>query len=802
MTAQIPGQLAILFALACNVVAGLAFFMVARGQRSYERLASLGYHLFAIFTGVAVVWLYYLFFSHNYAFKYVYEYCDRSQPLEYIISGFWGGQEGTYLLWLFMNALFGYIIITRGGQYKYWAMTIFSVINLFFLFILVKLSPFALLPVAQPDGLGLNPLLRDPWMVIHPPIVFVGYAMSAVPFVIAMAALIINDYSGWLKRAFPWVAITALALAGGNILGGFWAYKTLGWGGFWAWDPVENSSFIPWVISLALLHGMIIERRSGALRKTNLLLASFVFLLVVYGTFLTRSGVLADFSVHSFTDLGINNLLIAFMVVSVLITLVIFLPRMRKVPSTPLNYSYFGREFSTFTGMAMLVLFGLVVLFWTSLPLLTNLVGAEPRAANPETYNGFALPLATIMAFLLTIAPFVQFSEFKLQNWSRKLLLVAGAAAVIGFGLFVAVLKADLLFAVIFTIVVTGVGLYLFKKELLKSLIPSLAVFAVTLGVSIALGVTDYLYLLFFATALMAATSNAIHLASFVPDRWKLMGGQLTHFGFGLMLVGILASAAFTSNQKIVIPKGESRDAYERSITYNGMENEITHPNNELKLLIAHNGDTKEARPQLYFSERMQGTMRRPYVDRTLTADYYMAPETIEEGNDQEALVIGKGESRRVGDMVITFKGYSMGQHGAETTGGMMVAAELEIAHDGTTSTASPAVEHSQDAAGETIRTQRPDSILFHGSTYPIHLDRIMADQGAVAIAIPGLIERSPEQLVLDVSKKPLINFVWIGAILIMLGSLITFLRRRDEMYSRQVAEQAQTETAVQPTRS
>ena len=114
MTAQIPGQLAILFALACNVIAGLAFFMVARGNRSFERLASLGYHLFTLCTGAAVVWLYYLFFSHNYAFKYVYEYCDRSQPLEYIISGFWGGQEGTYLLWLFLNALFGYIIITRG----------------------------------------------------------------------------------------------------------------------------------------------------------------------------------------------------------------------------------------------------------------------------------------------------------------------------------------------------------------------------------------------------------------------------------------------------------------------------------------------------------------------------------------------------------------------------------------------------------------------------------------------------------------------------------------------------------------
>lgn len=802
MTAQIPGQLAILFALACNVIAGLAFFMVARGNRSFERLASLGYHLFTLCTGAAVVWLYYLFFSHNYAFKYVYEYCDRSQPLAYIISGFWGGQEGTYLLWLFLNALFGYIIITRGGQYKYWAMSIFSVINLFFLMILIKLSPFALLPVAQADGLGLNPLLRDPWMVIHPPVVFLGYAMAAVPFVIAMAALITNDFSGWLKRAFPWVAVTALALAAGNILGGFWAYKTLGWGGFWAWDPVENSSFIPWVVSLSLLHGMIIERRSGALRRSNLLLASFVFLLVVYGTFLTRSGVLADFSVHSFTDLGINNLLIGFMAVSVIMTLAIFLPKMRKVPTAPMNYNYFGREFSLFAGLAMLLLFGLVVLFWTSLPLLTKLIGAEPRAANPETYNGFALPLATLMAYLLAVAPFVQFSDHKLANWSRKLMIVALAGAVVGFGLFTGLLKADILFAVIFTMVVTGIGIYLFRTELLKTLIPALAVFVGTIAVAVAVGVTDYLYLLFFATAMMAATSNVIHLAGFFPDRWRLMGGQLTHFGFGLMLVGILASAAFTTSQKVVIPKGESRDAYERSISYNGMQNEMTHPNNELKLLIAHDGDSKEARPQLYFSERMQGTMRRPYIDRTLIADFYMAPEQIQQGNEEEGLVLTKGETRQVGDISITFKGYSMGQHGAQMEGGMMVAAQLEITNSGTTTLVEPAVEHSQNAAGETVRTPRPDSITVNGKSYVVQVERILADQGAVAIAIPGLVDKSPEKLVLDISKKPLINFVWVGAVLIMFGSLITFLRRRAEMYARKDEQVEQRSALVEPTRT
>jgi cytochrome c-type biogenesis protein CcmF len=295
MAPNLPGDLLIFLAFGFNIVAGVAYLLSARGRQSFDNLARTSYHLFTILIGLAVAYLFFLFFSHNYAIKYVYEYSERAQSNFYILSAFWGGQEGTYLLWLFFNALFGYIVIKRGGQYRDFGMAVLSLVNLFFLAILVKLSPFALLPVPAPDGLGLNPLLRDPWMVIHPPVIFLGYAMATVPFVIAMAALIQNDFSSWLRRAFPWAIITLLMLAAGNILGGFWAYKTLGWGGFWAWDPVENSSFIPWVISLALVHGLIIERRSGALRRVNLMLASFVLLRVVYGTFMNPSGVLADF---------------------------------------------------------------------------------------------------------------------------------------------------------------------------------------------------------------------------------------------------------------------------------------------------------------------------------------------------------------------------------------------------------------------------------------------------------------------------------------------------------------------------
>jgi len=783
MAPNLPGDLLIFLALGFNVVAGTAYFLSARGRQSFEGLAQNAYNLFTVLAGLAVAYLFLLFFTHNYAIKYVYEYSERAQSVFYILSAFWGGQEGTYLLWLFFNALFGYIIIKRGGQYRNFAMAVFSLVNLFFLAILVKLSPFALLPIPAADGLGLNPLLRDPWMVIHPPVIFLGYAMAAVPFAISTAALIMNEYSTWLRRAFPWVVITALMLAAGNILGGFWAYKTLGWGGFWAWDPVENSSFIPWVISLALVHGLIIERRSGALRRVNLMLTSSVFLLVVYGTFLTRSGVLADFSVHSFTDLGINNLLIAFMLVSLLLSVVMLAIRWRSIPSAALNYNYYGREFSLFAGLTVTVTFGLIVLFWTSLPLITKAFAAEPRAADVATYNQFAIPLVILMTFLLSVSPLLQYVDFKVPNWRRKLAVTLGGALAIAFGLFVFALKTNIEFAILFAVIASGMAVYLFKRDLWKQTLPALLVFALTIVVSFSLGVRDYLFALFFATALMAATSNVISLAGYLPDRWKLMGGQLTHFGFGVMAVGILASSAFTTSDKVVIPKGESRESYGLGISYNGMANDFRHPNNELLMLVAHDGDTTEARPQLYYSERMQGTMRKPYIQRTVLFDYYMAPEQIKEGEEGTGLTLVKGESQKVGDFELTFREYNMGGHGdSSQSERFRVGAQIDVVAAGSTTSIEPSIEQRVGKDGQSTNTATPAMISAGGKSYFVELVRILADQKAVVLNIPGLTDvTSPETLVLDISKKPLINLVWGGAILVLIGTIITFIRRREE---------------------
>jgi cytochrome c-type biogenesis protein CcmF len=177
-----------------------------------------------------------------------------------------------------------------------------------------------------------------------------------------------------------------------------WAYEELGWGGYWAWDPVENSSFIPWFVSLGLLHGLVLDKRTGALRKTNILLAALIFILVVYGTFLTRSGVLADFSVHSFVNLGVNVFLIGFLILFVVMTVALFASRVKALGHVPLSYNIYGRDFFLFAGLLILFVFGMIVLFWTSLPLITSIFSSNPRAADIATYNSFALPFAILFA--------------------------------------------------------------------------------------------------------------------------------------------------------------------------------------------------------------------------------------------------------------------------------------------------------------------------------------------------------------------------------------------------------------------
>ncbi|MDP4828103.1 MAG: cytochrome c biogenesis protein CcsA, partial [Flavobacteriales bacterium] len=284
--------------------------------------------------------------NHRYEFQYVWKHLNNAMPMRYIFSCFWGGQEGGFLLWMFWHIVLGFLLIRKKGKWEGPVMTIFSAVQaslacmllgVYFGDYQIGLDPFQLLRnepdnIGLPwtknadyltafkqfqDGRGLNPLLQNYWMTIHPPTLFLGFASTLVPFAFAIAGLWKRDFTGWIKQALPWTFFGVMILGTGILMGGAWAYEALSFGGFWAWDPVENSSLVPWIVLVAGAHLMLINNRKPTALFSMFLLLTLSFVLVVYSTFLTKSGILGDSSVHSFVDSGILPQLLIYLLLFV-----------------------------------------------------------------------------------------------------------------------------------------------------------------------------------------------------------------------------------------------------------------------------------------------------------------------------------------------------------------------------------------------------------------------------------------------------------------------------------------------------
>ncbi len=307
---MILGTISLALALLAAVAGAFYYFMAGRGQKEL-----LGYGRWAVYglaaaTTIASAYLLSLILNHQYQVSYVYSYTANDLPLLYLFSAFWAGQEGSFLLWVLCTAWLGVALIRKGDRWEPQVMVSVLLVQAALLVMLLAKSPFALLPEVPTDGSGLNPLLQNPWMAVHPPILFVGYAGLVIPFAYAIAALWKRDYDGWADVAWPWTLFSWGMLGAGIAIGAYWAYEVLGWGGYWGWDTVENSSLVPWLTATALAHGLITQKSRGTLARWNLFLAPITFALVLYATFLTRSGVLSESSVHSFTDTGLGPFLV------------------------------------------------------------------------------------------------------------------------------------------------------------------------------------------------------------------------------------------------------------------------------------------------------------------------------------------------------------------------------------------------------------------------------------------------------------------------------------------------------------
>jgi cytochrome c-type biogenesis protein CcmF len=354
---------------------------------------------------VAVCVLAYAFQVHDFRIRYVARYSDRSMPWWYLISSLWGGQDGSLLWWAFLLA--GYTFFAtrwlrgRHTELQPWIIaTLMSILIFFVILMLFAANPFATYIRTTPgDGEGLNPLLQNYWMAIHPPSLYMGFVGWSVPFAILIAALITGRLGNeWVRAARLWSMIAWTFLSLGLLLGCLWSYEELGWGGYWAWDPVENASFLPWLVGTAYLHSVLIQERRHMMRVWNVFLLALTFFLTIFGTFLTRSGLIA--SVHSFARSDIGQYFVWYMGFLIIGIAALIIWRLPKLKADNEIESLMSREFAFLLNNWVLLGMMMFVLIATTFPLLSQWLRGEEVTVGPGFYNKWMAPLGLVLLFL------------------------------------------------------------------------------------------------------------------------------------------------------------------------------------------------------------------------------------------------------------------------------------------------------------------------------------------------------------------------------------------------------------------
>jgi cytochrome c-type biogenesis protein CcmF len=448
-----------LMVIASFVTAALATFSYFKATQASDELSENDWkktartlfiiHLFLVI-GVASS-LFVIIYNHYFEYHYAFTHSSLALPTMFMISCYWEGQEGSFLLWIFWQAILGVILMIKNPKWESPVMTVFALVQTFLTSMILGViipwidlkigsSPFLLLREAQPDlpvwslqpnfipkdGRGLNPLLQNYWMVIHPPTLFLGFALTLVPFAYLIAGLWKNKLTEWIKPALPWAAFSGAILGIGITMGAYWAYETLNFGGYWNWDPVENASFVPWLVLIGAIHTMIAYRNSSAALKTSIILVIATFILVLYSTFLNRSGVLGNASVHSFTDLGLSGQLLIYMFTFLLGAIILAAYRWKNLPKDEKEIGIYHKEFWIFVGASVLALSAFQLIFTTSIPVYNKIAEAFGMVSNMALpadqvahYSKIQIWIFIAVAVLSGIGQYVWWGKLK-QSTSFK----------------------------------------------------------------------------------------------------------------------------------------------------------------------------------------------------------------------------------------------------------------------------------------------------------------------------------------------------------------------------------------------
>ncbi len=813
----LPGQLGqffIVLAFGSALLSAISYYFSVKNptDRSWLKMGRVG----AVVNLISVIGiglsLYYIIWNFYYEYHYAWAHSSRTLPVYYIISSFWDGQEGSFWLWTFWQAVIGVILVWKA---KSWESPVLAVVMLAQALIASMLlgveffgerigtSPFILLREAInlrettpifaanieyyknyltyiKDGNGMNPLLQNYWMVIHPPTLFLGFASMVVPFAYAIAGLWQKRYVDWVKPAITYSLFAIMVLGTGIIMGSFWAYESLTFGGFWAWDPVENASIIPWLILVGALHVLIIYKNTGHSYKTAAILVIASFVLVLYASFLTRSGILGETSVHSFTDAGMKWHLIADVVIFLVLGIVMLAIRWKELPTTKKDEETYSREFWMFVGSIFLVLscFHLVVV--TSIPVWNWIFGTNmaPPTDPVKHYNTIQAAFAVVVTFL---TGFTQFMKYKKTDVSRFFITTV----------------IYLVFAILITALVVYItGLYKL----------------------------NIVFIMIMVGAIYSILANTKVFVDAIKGKAKLAGSAVAHIGFGLMMVGALISAGTSKvisennsgdlntpdfikskndpKENIIMYKNIPVQMGKYTATYIG--DSIAPPNHYFKVeykVVDASGKVTEQfilTPNAQ-ANRSMGLIASPDTRHYLFSDLYTHVNmsnaiTYDEKAEADGHEEDADDNKKydepvvyevaVGDTIPFREGYALLKEistvdkleNIPITGkDVAVAAKIDVVTQGKTYQAAPVYLIKNGGAYDFARKVEQAGLKFRFS-------KVLPEKKKIEITLYQEPESAKKYIVLRAIQFPYINFLWAGTIIMVIGILLSIFRRNKEL--------------------
>jgi len=534
-----PGQLGhfcIILSFISALFAAAAYYLHIKQSddhnSSWRNFGRYGFIVHSFSTFVVIGILFYIMVNAMYEYNYVHGHVSDDLPMKYIFSAFWEGQEGSFLLWMFWHIILGLFFIFKKDAWEPSVVMILSLVNLIMMSMLLGLhipigaeefkigsNPTLLLrdvmdaPIFSNadylsliEGRGLNPLLQNYWMTIHPPVLFLGFASTAIPFGFAIGGLLKRDHKGWLVPALKWSLFSSFFLGTGILMGAAWAYEALGFGGYWAWDPVENASFVPWITLVAGIHTNLVARNTGYSVRSTYAFYLMSFVLIIYSTFLTRSGILGDTSAHSFTEMGLEWQLVGLVSFFALMAIYFLASRYKGIPTKQKEESISSREFWMLIGSIVLFFSALLISVSTSLPVFNSIVEKvyDPNYLGAviedpiEHYNKYQLWIGVFIGLLSAAAQYLRYGARNWDTYRKKFI-------------------SHLLIAAIVSAVLS-----VFVYRLLNN--------------------AHWQHFLLLYSGLFAIVSNLDYLITFTKFNPKASASVMSHLGFGILILGVMFS--------------------------------------------------------------------------------------------------------------------------------------------------------------------------------------------------------------------------------------------------------------------